>query len=326
MLHKLFMFVHCVGYLHQQLVALILSDVVRDPLDIIASGPTLPGKVSNAEVLHILEKFRLTEQIPASALTHLQAQDSHQQLSPIEDKHHKTPLVNGDEYLYVRNVIIGNNRVATEAAADTAQSLGYHSLVWSHQIQGEARLLGEAYARIIHELLEQTSPTIGSSSIREKLLQSQPFTELFARNPHLREDFLHLSGQLKELQLPLCLISAGEPIVVVKGTGIGGRNQELSLAFALKIHQLQEESSQPFHQSLFLSIGTDGQDGPCDAAGAAVDTATVATANKEGLDVAESLDNNDSYTLFSRLSGGKHLIQTGLTGTNVMDLHVLLLV
>ena len=326
MLHKLFMFVHCVGYLHQQLVALILSDVVRDPLDIIASGPTLPGKVSNAEVLHILEKFRLTEQIPASALTHLQAQDSHQQLSPIEDKHHKTPLVNGDEYLYVRNVIIGNNRVATEAAADTAQSLGYHSLVWSHQIQGEARLLGEAYARIMHKLLEQTSPTIGSSSIEEKLLQSQPFTELFARNPHLREDFLHLSGQLKELQLPLCLISAGEPIVVVKGAGIGGRNQELSLAFALKIHQLQEESSQPFHQSLFLSIGTDGQDGPCDAAGAAVDTATVATANKEGLDIAESLDNNDSYTLFSRLSGGKHLIQAGLTGTNVMDLHILLLV
>lgn len=326
MLHKLFMFVHCVGYLHQQLVALILSDVVRDPLDIIASGPTLPSKVSNAEVLHTLEKFRLTEQIPASALTHLQAQDSHQQFSPSEDKHRKIPLVNGDEYSHVHNVIIGNNRVATEAAADTAQSLGYNSLVWSNQIQGEARLLGEAYARIMHELLEQTSPTIGSSSIREKLLQSQPFTELFARNPHPREDFLHLSGQLKELQLPLCLISAGEPIVVVKGTGIGGRNQELSLAFALKIHQLQEESSQPFHQSLFLSIGTDGQDGPCDAAGAAVDTATVATANKEGLDVAESLENNDSYTLFSRLSGGKHLIQTGLTGTNVMDLHILLLV
>jgi len=134
---------------------------VRDPLDIIASGPTLPSKVSNAEVLHILEKFSLTEQIPASALSHLQAQDSLQQLSPSEDKRHKIPLVNGDEYSHVRNVIIGNNRVATEAAADTAQSLGYNSLVWSHQIQGEARLLGEAYARIIHELLEQTSPTIG---------------------------------------------------------------------------------------------------------------------------------------------------------------------
>ena len=304
-------------YLYRQLVTLILSDVVGDPLDIIASGPTLPSHVSSAEVLHILEKFKLTGQMPSSVLTHLQAKDSRQQLSPSETKHRNIPVVNG-EYLHVCNVVIGNNRVATEAAADVARSLGYNSLVWSHQIQGEARLLGEAYARITHVLLEQKSP---SAFIKEQLIRSQPFTELFACSPHLREDFLHLSGQLDGLQVPLCLISAGEPTVTVKGTGIGGRNQELSLAFALKIHQLKDESNQPFHrgQSLFLSIGTDGQDGPSDTAGAAVDTNTVATAIKEGLDAAESLDNNDSYTFFSRLSGGKHLIQTGLTGTNVMD-------
>ena len=125
-------------YLYQQLVTLILSDVVGDPLDVIASGPTLPSHVSSAEVLHILEKFKLTGQMPSSVLTHLQAQDSRQQLSPSETKHRNIPVVNG-EYLHVCNVVIGNNRVATEAAAGVARSLGYNSLVWSHQVQGEVK-------------------------------------------------------------------------------------------------------------------------------------------------------------------------------------------
>ena len=322
--------------MHQQIVALILSDVVGDPLDIIASGPTVPGHVSNTDVLQVLEKYKLMKQTPTSILTHLQAQGQQLNSSDVENKC-GIPLENS-EYLHVHNVIIGNNRVATKAAANTAQQLGYNSLVWSHQIQGEARLLGQAYANITHVLLKQkisdTSRSFTGDLLQtelDHLFKEQPFTELFSINPHLRGDFLYLRDQLTNLQLPCCLISAGEPTVTVKGTGKGGRNQELSLAFALKIHQLCKDSlmtSQPCGRSppcLFLSVGTDGQDGPCDAAGATVDTTTIVSATEEGLDVAEALDNNDSYTLLSRLRGGKHLIQTGLTGTNVMDIQMLLL-
>ena len=322
-------------FIYQQVVALILSDVVGDPLDIIASGPTVPSSVSNTQVLQILEKYKMIKQTPASILTHLQAQG--QQLNPSDvEKKRDITLENG-EYLHVHNIIIGSNRVATKAAANAAQRLGYSSLVWSHKIQGEARLLGEAYANVTHVLLKQKTNDTSQLSTGDllqaeldQLFQMQPFTELFSRNPHLREDFLYLRDQLTSLQLPCCLISGGEPTVTVKGRGKGGRNQELSLAFALKIHQLCKDSpmiSQPRSRScLFLSVGTDGQDGPCDAAGAAVDTTTIMSATEEGLDVAKSLDNNDSYTLFSRLRGGKHLIQTGLTGTNVMDIQILLLI
>jgi hydroxypyruvate reductase len=117
-----------------------------------------------------------------------------------------------------------------------------------------------------------------------------------------------------------CLLAGGETTVAVAGSGRGGRNQELALAFALEIAGGRGME--------MLSAGTDGLDGPTAAAGAVVDGATVATAARLGLDAAAFLADNDSYSFFSELdrrSGGRHHLRTGPTGVNVMDLQVILL-
>lgn len=112
---------------------------------------------------------------------------------------------------------------------------------------------------------------------------------------------------------PLCLLSGGETTVTVHGKGKGGRNQEFALAAALSIARLRN--------ALVLSAGTDGTDGPTDAAGAIATGDTLAHAREIGLDAADHLRRNDSYRFFDRLGD---LIRTGPTGTNVMDIHLLL--
>ncbi len=117
-----------------------------------------------------------------------------------------------------------------------------------------------------------------------------------------------------------CLLCGGETTVTVRGQGKGGRNQELALAFALEIEGMQGV--------MLLSAGTDGGDGPTDAAGALVDGQTAAGARLLGIDPASYLEGNDSYAFFRRLdelsAGHSHFI-TGPTGTNVMDIQVLIL-
>ena len=115
------------------------------------------------------------------------------------------------------------------------------------------------------------------------------------------------------LRRPACLISGGETTVTVRGKGRGGRNQEFALASAIAIAGLPS--------ALVMSIGTDGTDGPTDAAGAFADGQTVARARDLGLDAGEYLANNDAYRFFDGVGG---LVKTGPTGTNVMDIHLLL--
>jgi glycerate-2-kinase len=115
------------------------------------------------------------------------------------------------------------------------------------------------------------------------------------------------------LPRPFCLISGGETTVTVKGPGRGGRNTELALAFAMQVEGTAGIA--------FLSAGTDGTDGPTDAAGAIVDGQTVAQARSLGLDPTTYLNNNDSYTFFQQAGG---LLVTGPTGTNVMDIQVII--
>ncbi len=114
---------------------------------------------------------------------------------------------------------------------------------------------------------------------------------------------------------PRCLIFGGEPTVTLRGSGKGGRNQELALAFALAM----KDSPVPY---LMLSCGTDGTDGPTDAAGAWVSPATLKNAKGQNLSASAYLDNNDAYHFFDQVGG---LIRTGATGTNVMDIGLILL-
>jgi hydroxypyruvate reductase len=117
----------------------------------------------------------------------------------------------------------------------------------------------------------------------------------------------------RPLRGPACVVSGGETTVKVTGTGLGGRNQEFVLAAAIDLAGMDGV--------VVLSGGTDGTDGPTDAAGAIADGRTVARAREQGLDAGQYLANNDSYHFFEPLGG---LLKTGPTGTNVMDVRLVL--
>ncbi len=242
-----------------RLVSLIVSDVIDDPLDVIASGPTTPDPTRFEEALAALDAHGLRDKVPPKVRALLVRGAA----GEIDD----TPSQSGPWFEGVENRIVARNRDAVEALADAARGEGFHVVELGCDLSGEARDLAE---------------------------------ELVARARETRER-------------PLCLVGGGEPTVTVRGKGLGGRNTELALAGALAL-----DGSKGF---TLLSGGTDGTDGPTDAAGALVDGGTVAAAARAGLDARAALEDNDSYTFFSKAGG---LLKTGPTGTNVMDLVLVL--
>lgn len=258
-----------------QLVALIISDVSGDPLETIASGPTVDVPPDPAAALAVLERYteKLSQQgaeqaIPASIFDVLQ-----QQLAqPSTSAASICP-----EYA---NHIIGNNRTAVEAAATQAAALGYEVVETLWDQAGVAAELG-------YELVNRCR-------------------------------------QLREQSLPgkrYCIITGGEPIVHLALTELprkGGRNQELVLAAGVALLGLPPAVAE---QIVILSGGTDGEDGPTDAAGGLIDLELLQQANAAGLDPQEYLRINNSYPYLDQIGG---LIRSGPTHTNVMDLRVAL--
>ena len=175
------------------LVSLILSDVVGDPLDVIASGPTVPDPTTYADAWAILERYGVLKQVPAAVLEHLRA-GAHGEVA-------ETPKPGDPAFERVQNVVIGSNRIAANAAADAARGLGYHTLLLSTFVEGEAREVARVVAGLAKGVIrgECTVP---------------PGTRL---------------GR------PACLILGGEATVTLRGDGRGGRNQELALAAALAL-------------------------------------------------------------------------------------------
>lgn len=247
------------------LVVLILSDVVGDDLDSIASGPTVPDGSTYGDCLRILEKYRIQDKIPETVLAHLKRGSE----GAIEE----TPKAGDPVFAKTQNVIVANNSIALEAAKYKADELGYHSMVLSSSIQGETRDVAIAHAGIAKKILKSGQP----------------------------------------LSKPACVISGGETTVTLQGQGMGGRNQEFVLAAAIDIDGLENV--------VVLSGGTDGTDGPTDAAGAVADGHTATRAKSLGLDPIEFLRNNNSYHFFQPLGD---LLITGPTLTNVMDLRLVM--
>ena len=247
------------------LISLVLSDVIGDDLDSIASGPTVPDRSTFADCLAILEKYRIMERIPAGALEILRKGER----GEIEE----TPKPGDPAFERTHNVIIGSNILAVEAAAKGAGDSGYHTLILSTFIQGETRDAARVHAAIAKEILHSGNP----------------------------------------VKRPACVISGGETTVTIRGKGKGGRNQEFVLAAAMDIEGLENV--------VVLSAGTDGTDGPTDAAGAIADGKTVGRARESGMNPSRFLQENDSYPFFQALDD---LIVTGPTYTNVMDMRILL--
>ena len=232
-----------------QVFSIILSDVLGDPLDMIASGPAYPDSTTSAQALAIAEKYHLKLSDAARACL-------------LEE----TPKALSN----VQSVVTGSVRQLCTAAAETAAALGYAPFVLSNCICCEAREAGSFLASIARY--------------------------------HADTD------------KSLAFLFGGETVVHLTGQGLGGRNQELALSAARGIAGLEN--------TLIFSLGSDGTDGPTDAAGGLVDGASMARLQSLGIQIDDVLQNNDAYHALQSIDG---LILTGPTGTNVNDLSVLLI-
>ena len=229
--------------------AVILSDVLGDCIDMIASGPTCPDSSTSADALAVIRKYGLP--LSADALRLLEKE---------------TPKALDN----VHNLLCGSVRLLCRAAADACQRLGYTPTILTDMLDCEAREAGAFLAAIAK-----------SHACDER---------------------------------PTAFIAGGETVVHVKGNGLGGRNQELALSGARGIAALKNAA--------LFSLGSDGTDGPTDAAGGYVDGDTMAALTQKGIDADAALLNNDSYHALKAAGG---LLFTGPTGTNVNDVAVALI-
>jgi glycerate 2-kinase len=244
-----------------EIVSLILSDVVGNPLDVIASGPTVPDPSTFANAYGVIEKYGLLEELPRPIVEHLRQGK--------EGLIAETPKAGDESFTRTYNLIIASNEVAASAATTKAEELGFHSLLLSTFVEGEAREVAKVFAAIAKEILHSGHP----------------------------------------VSRPACVVAGGETTVTVRGSGLGGRNQEIALSAALEIAGLEDV--------MIIPLATDGTDGPTDAAGAIADGATLRRAQDAGLSATQYLANNDSYRFFQQLGD---LLITGPTNTNVNDL------
>ncbi|MDO4345657.1 MAG: DUF4147 domain-containing protein [Eubacteriales bacterium] len=229
--------------------SIVLSDILGDPLDMIASGPAYPDASTCAQALAVVGKYKLN--ISGRALTLLKKE---------------TPKLLDN----VETVVTGSVRGLCSAAAEACETLGYETILLTDQLSCEAREAGAFLAAV-------------------------------ARS--------HQQGKKGQ-----AFIAGGETVVHVRGNGLGGRNQELALAAAAGIAGLRETA--------VFSVGSDGSDGPTDAAGGYCDGNTKAVLEHMGIDIYDVLQRNDAYHALEKCGG---LIKTGATGTNVNDVAVLLI-
>ncbi len=229
--------------------AVILSDILGDPLDMIASGPAYPDASTCEEALEIVSRYGLKLSEQAMSLLH---EETPKKLDNVETQ------------------ITGSVRELCKAAENECRQLGYEPVFLTDELCCEASEAGSFLASI-------------------------------ARSH-------------KGCGKKLAFIAGGETVVHLRGTGKGGRNQELALSAAVGIDGMEKVA--------VFSLGSDGTDGPTDAAGGYADGTTVSDLKAKGMQIRSYLDNNDAYTALKAIDG---LIMTGATGTNVNDVSVLLI-
>ena len=229
--------------------AVILSDILGDPLDMIASGPVSPDSATCADALQIAEKYGLQLSSEAEACLH-----------------EETPK----ELFNVNAQVVGSVRELCGAATDVCRRLGYETVFLTDMLNCEAREAGRFIASVLRSHADQGKK--------------------------------------------LAFLAGGETVVHLTGEGKGGRNQELALAAC--------EGLDGLHNAAIISIGSDGTDGPTDAAGGYSDGDTMGALKTAGLDLYGVLRENDAYNALKAVDG---LILTGPTGTNVNDITVGLL-
>lgn len=267
-------------------INMVLSDVIGDPLDLIASGPTVRDQSSWEDARRLVQQYDLGKggkyELPEEILSII---------SKGKDiKEEKSMHNEEDIFSKSQTVLVGNNLLAVTAAALEAQNCGYNPIVLGSSIQGEAVPIANMYVSLAEHLQAQKS------------------------NPNLIPFAL--------AKLPAAILVGGETVVTLSDDhGLGGRNQEIGLAAALKLKSLA------LRDVVIASVGTDGTDGPTDAAGAVVDGGTVSrieVENNMSISGEEALRRHDAYHFFASTHTDRALIKTGPTGTNVADVCVIL--
>lgn len=286
-----------------QVVSLILSDVIRDDLHAIASGPTVCSSYSAEDCLQILSKYGLRDSVPAAVEKVL---ISRPQAEPFQ------------RLGRIHNILIGSNLISLREAEQESQKLGYLTSILSTSISGDVKLVSRFFALLAEVICSCLMSTPQRQELEEKILtlaSSMDIPDLSLAD-HLQK--LKQTGGLDAI----CVLCGGETTVQVQGKGRGGRNQELALRVAAEWHK--SPAAMQGCEVMFLSGGTDGQDGPTQAAGATSYPELVDQARQCDLDIEAFLKASDSYSFYSQFQNGRRLLVTGLTGTNVMDVQVLL--
>lgn len=284
-------------------IVLILSDIVGDPLSAIASGPTVPNGDSNDLPMDIIKHFDLHDKVPSTVLKVLKENTS----------------FNNNEFKRVYNFIIGNNIVALNKGIESAKK-DYFSVLLSKSLQGSVVHVSKFYSNLILFVCNLYSDNNGNTgSLKNKLV-----SDICDIDKEIEIDvFINKVNEAVSSKSGLCIMSGGEPTVLVHGNGVGGRNQELALRLSVNLEEYNDTLKR--FNIVFFSGGTDGIDGPTDACGAFGYPGLVKNAKSQGLDPLQFINNNDSYGFYSSFNGGEDHLKIGHTGTNVMDLHVLII-
>lgn len=250
-----------------RVVNLILSNVVSDRVDAIASGYTVPDSSTYFDACRVVEALDIDHKLPPQVVVHLE--------DGRDDKSHETLKEGEYDPEKIQTSIIGSNFISLEAAEKKARELGYNTLILSSQISGEAKDVAKVVASIAFDIERFDAP----------------------------------------VKKPACVIFGGETTVTVpdNGSGKGGRSTETALSFTMEIIG---------RDIVGLFCDTDGIDGPIDAAGAICDGQSRLRAREMGVSAREHLLLHNSYDFFDKLGD---LIITGPTGTNVMDIGIVLI-
>mmetsp|Transcript_30737 Transcript_30737/g.46604 ORF Transcript_30737/g.46604 Transcript_30737/m.46604 type:complete len:526 (-) Transcript_30737:84-1661(-) len=256
-----------------KVVTMILSDIVGDPLDLIASGPTVLDQSRPSDALNLIQSNPTLQQLPSSVIEVIKQQ--------AENQHTENPSLDAEVFERARNILVGNNQLAVLAAASEAEKRGYKPVILGTRMEGESCHVAGVYASIAQHIIED--------------------------------------GDYKVAEPPCALIAGGETTVTLsKQSGKGGRNQEFALAAALRFQELG------LRNVVLASVGTDGTDGPTDAAGAIVDGGTI---DRLAGSASNALEQHDAYPYLDQVDESNHspLIKTGPTGTNVADISITLI-
>jgi len=247
-----------------RIVTLIMSDVIGDPIDIIASGPTAPDRSTYCDAQRILRKRLSKYKIPESIWRTIER--------GCRGELEETPKPGDEDLEEILNIVIASSIDSLKEMRKKSIEKGYNTMILSNAIEGKAREVGEVFAGIARSIATLGEP----------------------------------------LKPPAILLASGETTVEVRGSGVGGRNQELALSASTKLDRCPE--------CLVASLGSDGVDGVSPAAGGVGDWLVCRDAESMGIDIEKHLEENDSYTALSKLGRS---IYTGYTGVNVGDLMVI---